>query len=57
MWVVYLRYKLSQKMIENQLDLEKFRVERQLLEEEQRPLLPRVVEEVRENQEGIKQDV
>jgi hypothetical protein len=30
-WIVYLRYKLSKQMLENQLDLEKFRVEKQLL--------------------------
>jgi hypothetical protein len=58
MWVIYLRYKLSKKMMENQLDLEKFRVERQLLmEEQQRPLLPHVVDNPGEDQKGMKADV
>jgi hypothetical protein len=30
-WVIYLRYKLSRQMLENQFNLEKFRVETQLL--------------------------
>jgi len=33
-WGIYLRYKLSTKMIEKQLDLEKFRIEQQLLTEQ-----------------------
>ena len=34
-WVIYLRYNLSKKMLENQLDLEKFRVEKQLLSQKE----------------------
>lgn len=30
-WIIYLRYRLSKQMLNNQLDLEKFRVEQQLL--------------------------
>lgn len=30
-WIIYLRYKLSRQMLDNQLDIEKFRLERQLL--------------------------
>ena len=41
-WVIYLRYRLSKKMLENQFDLEKFRVEQHLLTHENAPaLLPR----------------
>jgi hypothetical protein len=48
-WIIYLRYKLSSKMLENQLDLEKFRVERQLLvQQESAPLLPNPMNEVQE---------
>ncbi len=32
-WVIYLRYKMSQKMMDHQVDLEKFRVEKKLLAE------------------------
>jgi len=39
LWVIYLRYRLSKKMIENQLDLEKFRVEQHLLTQGQSPAL------------------
>jgi hypothetical protein len=49
MWVIYLRYKLSKRMLDNQLDLEKFRVEKQLLVEEQRPLLTASMNEIQEN--------
>ncbi len=44
-WVIYLRYRLSKQMLDNQLDLEKFRVEKQLLlqQPESPPLLPRAV--------------
>jgi amino acid transporter len=38
-WMIYLRYRLSKKMLENQLDLEKFRVERQLLVQKETPAL------------------
>jgi len=39
-WVIFLRYRLSKKMLENQLDLEKFRVEKQMLiQAESHPLL------------------
>ncbi len=44
-WVIYLRYRLSRQMLDNQLDLEKFRVEKQLLlqQPEPPPLLPSAV--------------
>jgi hypothetical protein len=38
-WMIYLRYRLSKKMLENQLELEKFRVERQLLIQKEPPAL------------------
>jgi hypothetical protein len=45
-WIVYLRYKLSKQMIENQFNIEKFRVETQLLLESKSPqLLPNPVNE------------
>lgn len=48
-WIIYLRYKLSRQMLENQLDLEKFRVERQLLIQRETPqLLPDPMNEVHE---------
>ena len=30
-WMIYLRYKLSQKMLDNQLNLQKFQFEEQLI--------------------------
>jgi len=36
-WIVYLRYQLSKQMLENQFNLEKFRVETQLLLESKAP--------------------
>jgi hypothetical protein len=40
-WVIYLKYKISEKMMDRQMDLEKFRVEKQLLlERETRLALP-----------------
>ena len=48
-WIIYLRYRLSKQMLDNQLDLEKFRVERQLLlEAKSPPLLPHPVNDVQE---------
>jgi len=48
-WIIYLRYKLSRQMLENQLDLEKFRVEKQLLIQREAPqLLPEPMNEARE---------
>ena len=48
-WIIYLRYKLSRQMLENQLDLEKFRVERQLLvQQEPAHLLPSPMNEAQE---------
>ncbi len=38
-WVIYLRYRLSKKMLENQLDLEKYRVEQHLLMQKDTPAL------------------
>lgn len=50
-WVIYLRYRLSKQMIDNQLDFEKFRLEKQLLLQhaETTPLLPNPAGEVQEN--------
>ena len=40
-WIIYLRYKIAQKMMDRQEEVEKFRVERQLqLEQESRKALP-----------------
>jgi hypothetical protein len=39
LWVIYLRYKLSRQMLQNQYDLEKFRVERQLPGPEEQPAM------------------
>lgn len=39
-WIVYLRYKLSGKMIDNELELQKFKVERHLIEQQQTPSPP-----------------
>lgn len=48
-WIIYLRYKLSRQMLNNQLDLEKFRFEKQLLiQSEPPPLLPDPMSEVHE---------
>jgi hypothetical protein len=48
-WIIYLRYRLSRQMLENQLDLEKFRVEKQLLLETKAPqLLPNPVNDFQE---------
>jgi hypothetical protein len=48
-WIIYLRYKLSKQMLENQLHLERFRVERQLLLESKPPeLLPDPMSETHE---------
>lgn len=45
-WIVYLRYRLSKQLLDNQLDLEKYRVEKQLLLQNQppSPLLPEPVQ-------------
>jgi len=40
-WIIYLKYKISERMMDRQMDLEKFRMEKQLLlEKERRPALP-----------------
>jgi uncharacterized membrane protein YciS (DUF1049 family) len=39
-WIVYLRYRLSKQMMENQLDLEKCRLQNQLVEHRDSLLLP-----------------
>lgn len=40
-WIIYLKYKISEKMMDRQMDLEKFKVEKQLLlEQESRLALP-----------------
>jgi hypothetical protein len=40
-WIIYLKYKISEKMMDHQMDLEKFKVEKQLLlERETRLALP-----------------
>lgn len=38
-WIIYLRYKLSKQMLENQFNIEKFKVETQLLLESKSPRL------------------
>lgn len=38
-WIIYLRYRISKQVLENQFNLEKFRVERQLLLESKSPQL------------------
>jgi len=48
-WIIYLRYKISKQMLDNQLDLEKFRVEKQLLlQHDPSPLLPNTMNEAQE---------
>lgn len=48
-WVIYLRYKLSKQMLENQFNLEKFRYETQLLaEREAAPQLTEKTDHVQE---------
>ncbi len=50
-WIIYLRYRLSRQMLENQFNLEKYRVETQLLiQRESTPLLPNPVNEAQEPQ-------
>lgn len=40
-WIIYLKYKISEKMMDRQMDLEKFKIEKQLLlEQETRLALP-----------------
>lgn len=40
-WIIYLKYKISEKMMDRQMDLEKFKLEKQmLLERESRLALP-----------------
>jgi len=49
-WIIYLRYRLSKQMLENQLNLEKFRVEKQLLLETKSPqLLPHPASDTQES--------
>lgn len=49
-WVIYLRYRLSRQMLENQLHIEKYRLEQQLLlEQRATPLLPNPVGDAQEN--------
>ena len=43
-WVIYLRYRLSKQMMKNQFDLEKYRMEQQLLEHRESLLLPRQID-------------
>lgn len=48
-WVIYLRYRLSKQMLENQFNIEKYRIETQLLARtEPAPLLPSPVKEADE---------
>lgn len=49
-WVVYLRYRLSKQMLDNQFHLEKYRLEQQLLLQRETPqLLPNPVGEAQEH--------
>ena len=48
-WIIYLRYRLARQVLENQLHLEKFRVEQQLLVQRESPrLLSNPVNEAQE---------
>ncbi|MGA3113661.1 MAG: hypothetical protein ABSF90_04420 [Syntrophobacteraceae bacterium] len=38
-WVIYLRYRLSKQMLENQVEIEKYRIQQQLLEQNPVPHL------------------
>jgi hypothetical protein len=49
-WVIYLRYKLSKQMLSNQMEIEKYRIKRQMLEQNPVPQLlaaPAETEETR----------
>jgi hypothetical protein len=49
LWIIYLRYKISREMLKNQTDLEKYRLEIQLLEhKKEQHLLPGSVQETTE---------
>jgi hypothetical protein len=52
-WVIYLRYKLSKQMLENQLHLEKYRLDHQLLlRHDAPPLLPEAVPDIAATGQG-----
>lgn len=38
-WVIYLRYKLSKQMLSNQMEIEKYRIQKQMLEQDPVPRL------------------
>ncbi len=38
-WVIYLRYRLSRQMIENQVEIEKYRIQKQMLDQNPAPHL------------------
>jgi hypothetical protein len=47
-WIIYLKYKISEKMMDHQMDLEKFKVEKQLLlEQETRLALPEAASQMK----------
>ncbi|MEJ2731448.1 MAG: hypothetical protein P8185_23555 [Deltaproteobacteria bacterium] len=47
-WIIYLKYKISERMMDRRMDLEKFKVEKQLLlEKERRLALPDAAFEVK----------
>lgn len=49
-WIIYLRYRLSKQMLENQMNIEKFRVEKQLLlYRNDTPLLPDSMDETQKS--------
>jgi hypothetical protein len=47
LWIIYLRYKISREMLKSQTDLEKYRLEIQLLEHrKEQPMLPGSVQDI-----------
>ena len=56
-WIIYLKYKISQKMMDRQMDLEKFKVEKQLLlAQETRLALPGAASENTESRNDGAED-
>ena len=56
-WIIYLKYKISQKMMDRQMDFEKFKVEKQLLlAQETRLALPGAASEKTESRNDSAED-
>ncbi len=52
-WVIYLRYRLSRQMLDNQFNIEKYRLEQQLLTgREAPPLLPKPDDSLKSTHDG-----